>query len=452
MNRQQDWKEFALRAGSPGLAADPRWLPAVCDGLRQEPYAIEASDGGRVVGFLLLSLVKSPWFGRFLVSLPYVNTAGVVAADDHVATCLVDRAVQLADELDVRYLELRHELERSHPALSERLTSKVRMRLKLPASPDALSAQLKPKVRNQVRKAEKQKFAVDWGGLELLDPFYEVFSRNMRDLGTPVFGRRLFSSILARFSGEAEFCIVRKGQCPVAAGLLLHGNGVTQVPRHSSLRSFNATSVNMLMYWNLLERAISRGQGVFDFGRSSADSNTFQFKSQWGAQPQPAVWQYYVPQRYNKRHARRERQVPVVHRPLAAAAGERIAAHRTGDCPRDSLRDCCGAGRSRSRPSGYRDSKQPRTVDSQAYGAKETLVITPQFLDAVCEALGREPGTLTLADSNKTVPQWDSLGHLSIITMIDERLKTSLNTAEMQNFTTLSGLVELLKAKGAIKD
>ena len=178
--------------------------------------------------------------------------------------------------------------------LTEQLTSKVHMRLKLPASADELWMQLKPKVRNQVRKAEKQQFTVHCGGLELLEPFYEVFSRNMRDLGTPVFGRQLFSSILSSFGDEAEFCVVQKGQRPIAAGLLLHGNGVTQVPSASSLRSFNSTCVNMLMYWHLLQRAIARSQGVFDFGRSTVDSSTFQFKSQWGAQPQPAVWQYYV--------------------------------------------------------------------------------------------------------------------------------------------------------------
>lgn len=52
----------------------------------------------------------------------------------------------------------------------------------------------------------------------------------------------------------------------------------------------------MLMYWHLLQRAIERGQRVFDFGRSSPGSNTFRFKRQWGAQPEPAVWQYYVRQ------------------------------------------------------------------------------------------------------------------------------------------------------------
>jgi serine/alanine adding enzyme len=33
---------------------------------------------------------------------------------------------------------------------------------------------------------------------------------------------------------------------------------------------------------------------VFDFGRSSEGSGTYRFKSQWGARPAPAVWQFYV--------------------------------------------------------------------------------------------------------------------------------------------------------------
>jgi len=50
----------------------------------------------------------------------------------------------------------------------------------------------------------------------------------------------------------------------------------------------------MLMYWHLLQRAIDRKQRVFDFGRSTSDGSTFKFKQQWGAEPEPAVWQYYA--------------------------------------------------------------------------------------------------------------------------------------------------------------
>ena len=116
----------------------------------------------------------------------------------------------------------------------------------------------------------------------------------MRDLGTPVYAPELFRVIVRQFLERAEFCVVRLGKKPLAAALLIHGWGTTEVPSASSLRKYNSTCVNMLMYWHLLGRAIERGQETFDFGRSSPDGPTYKFKSQWGAQPAPAEWQYYV--------------------------------------------------------------------------------------------------------------------------------------------------------------
>jgi FemAB-related protein (PEP-CTERM system-associated) len=255
---------------------------------------VEAREGDRTCGFLPLAYLSSLLFGRFLVSLPYLNCAGVSADDPAVGCRLIDRAVALADELGVRYLELRHEGPAEHAALTECMTRKVHMRLGLPATAEELWGRLSAKVRNQVRKGQKSGLEVAWGGAELLPEFYAVFSRNMRDIGTPVYGRGLFLSVLDRFPGRAEFCVVRGGGRSVAAAFLLHGWGVTEVPSASSLREYNAACANMLLYWHLLERAVQRGQTVFDFGRSTADSNTFRFKKQWGAEPTPAVWQYYV--------------------------------------------------------------------------------------------------------------------------------------------------------------
>lgn len=271
-----------------------RWLCILADGLRHEPYLLEASADGAVVGRLALAFVRSRLFGRFLVSLPYLNSGGVQGSDAAATAALIDRAANLADELDCRYLELRHETRVEHPKLTAELTSKVHMRLRLPESVEQLRAGLKASVRNQVKKGESQGFEVLWGREDRLRDFYDVFSRNMRDLGTPVFSRRLFASILEQFQDDAEICCVRTaGKC-IAAGLLIHAAGVTDVPSASSLRAYNATNANMLLYWHLLKRAIERGQCLFDFGRSTIDGPTFRFKKQWGAQPEAAVWQYYV--------------------------------------------------------------------------------------------------------------------------------------------------------------
>jgi len=287
-------RAFTTSDRPSALSRDPAWLSVLRDGLRHQVYALEAVADGRTCGYLPLAYVSSILFGRFLVSLPYLNSNGVLAASPDVQTLLVSRAVALADELGVRHLELRHEAPVDHPALGGRMTAKVNMRLRLPDSADGLWKGFDPKVRNQVRKGEKAGLGVWWGGDELLNEFYAVVSHNMRDLGTPVYGRELFETILSTFPGRAEICVVRAAEQPVAAALLLHGEGVSEVPTASSLREFNHTCCNMLMYRHLLDRAVARGQAVFDFGRSTRDGNTFKFKRQWGAEPHPAVWQYYL--------------------------------------------------------------------------------------------------------------------------------------------------------------
>jgi serine/alanine adding enzyme len=286
--------EYATRGDRVPCSRHPRWLEVLKEAFGHTPYGIEAVDDSRTVGWLPLAYVKSLLFGRYLVSLPYLNSNGVLADDQLAAKAVIDQAVLLADDLGVRHLELRHESACEHTALNGELSTKVHMRLALPDFPGPLWESIGAKTRNQVRKAEKLGLAASWGGFELLNDFYDIFSKNMRDLGTPVYGQTLFRAILTAYPGDAELCVVRMGALPVAAALLLHGKGVTEVPSASSLREYNSTCANMLLYWNLLERAVQREQKVFDFGRSTVDGSTYKFKKQWGAKPEPATWQYYL--------------------------------------------------------------------------------------------------------------------------------------------------------------
>lgn len=291
---------FAM-SGEKSLSRHPAWLAILQNALRHVPHCIEGHWEGKLRAILPLVAVRSRLFGSFLVSLPYLNTGGVIAcrscSDEErgaLSRALTDEAIALAESYDVRFLELRNERPQSHTQLTETLSNKVHMRLPLTASADELWSHLSAKVRNQVRKGQKHNLTVNWGRAELLRDFYVVFSRNMRDLGTPVYGRALFEQILLQFPEQAELCVVRSEGLPLAVALLLHGDGTSEVPSASSLREHNSSNANMLMYWHLLERSIQRGQQTFDFGRSSPDSGTYRFKEQWGAQPVAASWQYYL--------------------------------------------------------------------------------------------------------------------------------------------------------------
>lgn len=267
------------------------WLDILRTGMNQRPLALSAWRDGQVVGVLPLVLTRSMLFGRRLVSLPYVNEAGLLADEPATAARLVERAIDLGRTHRAQYVELRNRNPIDRPDLQPTRTDKLRMTAALPGDTDTLWKQVHAKARNQVRKARKHDLTVRFGGGELLDGFYRVFARNMRDLGTPVFPRKLFAAILHHLGGDAELCLVEQDGRPIASALLTHFRQSTEVPSASALRQYNPTCCNMLMYWELLCRAVARGSTCFDFGRSSESSGTHKFKTQWSAAGTPTGWQ-----------------------------------------------------------------------------------------------------------------------------------------------------------------
>ncbi len=198
----------------------------------------------------------------------------------------------LGRELGASHVELRHTA--AQLAGWPTRTDKVSMRRALPDSAATLNKQLGASLRSQIRRPIKAGASAAHGGAELLDEFYAVFAENMRDLGTPVYPRSLFAAVLREFPQRARICVIRIGARPVAAGFTIGHRGMLEIPWASSLREFNPTSVNMLLYAQLLEQAIADGYAVFDFGRSTVDSGTYRFKRQWGAEPVQLHWHYWL--------------------------------------------------------------------------------------------------------------------------------------------------------------
>jgi FemAB-related protein (PEP-CTERM system-associated) len=242
-----------------------------------------------VVGVLPLVEIRSLLFGRTLTSLPFVNFGGVLADSPEVAQMLVGEAVGLAEKRGCRHVEMRH-IDRRFQDLPCK-QHKVTMRL--PLEP-GIWERLDRKARNQVRKAQKSGLTVTRGGVELLGEFYRVFSRNMRDLGTPVYPRRFFEAVLEAFPDRTRLIVVRSGDVPVASGLTYRTGPLIEIPWASSVRSYNTLCPNHLLYWQAIETAAAEGVAVFDFGRSTPNEGTFKFKEQWGARAVALHWEYWL--------------------------------------------------------------------------------------------------------------------------------------------------------------
>ncbi|HVG02707.1 MAG TPA: FemAB family XrtA/PEP-CTERM system-associated protein [Nitrospira sp.] len=286
------WDSYVLRSSQTTGYHLSGWRRVIEEAFGHQTYYLLVKEEGTIQGLVPLVLLSSPVFGRFLVSLPFVNYGGLIADSRKARSLLESSAVEQAQTLKATHIELRHEeaIDTSWVS-SER---KVSMRLRLPASYDALVKTFPSKLRSQVRRAQKEGMLAQVGGREFLDAFYAVFSRCMRDLGTPVYSKQFFAKILEIFPKEARICVVSHGHAPVAAGFLYGFRSSIEIPWAASDKRYNRLAPNMLLYGSVLEHACQQGFQVFDFGRSTPDSGTYRFKAQWGAQPKQLHWYYWM--------------------------------------------------------------------------------------------------------------------------------------------------------------
>ena len=287
---EQGWSDYV--EAHPAATVDHLWgWRSVFERVfGQECVYLTAQSAGRTSGVLPLVCFNSRLFGRVVVSVPYLNYGGILASDSDAAEALLDHARIVGDRFGASYVEVRNP-KRWFPHLPFR-QHKVRMALPLPSIADDLWKALDRKVRNQVRKAQKEALTTEAGGTDLVADFYAVFASNMRDLGTPVYSKRLFTAVFEQFPTRARIFVVRHQGQPVAAAVSIRFRDTVLVPWASSLRAYRQRCPNMLLYWTMIESAIADGVRVFDFGRSSPDAGTFQFKQQWGAVPEPQFWEY----------------------------------------------------------------------------------------------------------------------------------------------------------------
>lgn len=287
------WEQFVL--GHPLASAYHAlaWQSIVQRVFGHRIYALMAKDeDGRVRGILPLVLTDSPMFGRFLTSMAFFNYGGVLADDLGVSSALLSEAAELAHTVAASHIELRQSelLESEWPVRSH----KVSMRLALPQEYGILLKAFPSRLRSQIKRAQKEGMEVRIGGGELLEDYYRVFSRCMRDLGTPVYEKGFFRAIVEAFPEAVRLCVVSLQGRPLASGLVYGFRRRLEIPWAASDRRFSRLAPNMLLYSTALEYACREGYQEFDFGRSSIGGGTYRFKEQWGAKPHQLYWYYWL--------------------------------------------------------------------------------------------------------------------------------------------------------------
>jgi FemAB-related protein (PEP-CTERM system-associated) len=290
----EDWDAFVMSVGGGHLGHASAWASVLHRAYGLEPnYLTCRADDGALLGILPLTAFRTLTGRREFISIPFHDVAGVLSSSESVGRRLVEEALAVARAQRGAALELRQArpLAGLPEAAAAGPASRVNLVLPLPADEATLWKGLGPKVRNQVRKAEKEGLTLaTWDPPDLLEGFYRCFAENMRDLGSPVHARSFFVE-MARSFGDRLRCIVTvDGARPVGGLVAIHYAGRVTVTWASTLRAERTRCPNNQIYWEALRWAVSLGATHFDFGRSPVGGGTHRFKLAWGAEEQALAW------------------------------------------------------------------------------------------------------------------------------------------------------------------
>ena len=267
----------------------PIWLRAVEQGTGQQATGLVAEKAGRITGWLPLTVVHSPLFGRALVSSGFAVGGGVLAESERTALALCRRAVELAARLSCPTIELRGgELPDSWAITTDSHSGFV---TDLAADDEAQLLAIPRKQRAEIRRGLKLELAVQTGcGEADRAAHYAVYAESVRNLGTPVFPRALFDAVLDAFGGDADILTVRHDGAPVASVLSLYHGGAVMPYWGGGTLAARHLRANEVMYYELMRHAQRRGCTRFDFGRSKTGSGPYHYKKNWGFEPQPLAY------------------------------------------------------------------------------------------------------------------------------------------------------------------
>jgi len=285
------WDKFVADCGEATFFHRAGWKTVIEQAFGHRTYFLMAQADGRIEGVLPLAEVKSFLFGHALVSLPFCVYGGVAAITERARSALDDAARRRAAQLKVDHLEYRS----ITPTHSDWDHKDLYVTFRKAIDPDIEKNLLAipRKQRAMVRKGIKAglKSEVD----ENVERFFAAYSDSVHRLGTPVFSKRYFEILQRVFGHDCEVLTISTGEGRLIASVLSFKFRDEILPYYGGgTAEAREVAGNDFMYWEVMRRACERGVRIFDYGRSKRGTGSFDFKKNWGFDPQQLHYEYLL--------------------------------------------------------------------------------------------------------------------------------------------------------------
>jgi FemAB-related protein (PEP-CTERM system-associated) len=282
------WDSFVETCPNATFFHKAGWRDVLEVAFGHKAYYLYAQENGNILGVLPLGHINSVLFGNSLISTPFCVYGGVASSSDSARLALEAHACNLARDLQVDYLELRY----TSPQSSLRPCKELYVTFRKALDPDIEKniLAIPRKQRAMVRKGIS-------GGLTSVldsgvDRFYEAYAESVRNLGTPVFSKRLFAVLKEVFKEDCEVLSIEYQGRVISSVMSFYFRNEVLPYYGGGTAAARDLYANDFMYWEVMRRAVERGVQVFDYGRSKQGTGSFRFKTHWGFEPAALYYEY----------------------------------------------------------------------------------------------------------------------------------------------------------------
>ncbi len=266
------------------------WKRVIEQAFGHRTHFLLAERDGAIVGVLPLAEINSRLFGHSLASLPFCAYGGIVA-DDAAAQQALDRAAQtLAQQRQVGALEYRNQTPQhaNWPTKDLYVTFKKAIEPETEANMNAIPRKQRAMVRKGIKAGLTGEVDAD------TTRFFQAYSASVHRLGTPVFSRTFFRLLKSEFGDDCEVLTIVLDGAVISSVMSFYFRDEVLPYYGGGVDAARAVAGNDFMYWELMRRACERGLKVFDFGRSKRGTGSFDFKKNWGFEPTPLHYEYFL--------------------------------------------------------------------------------------------------------------------------------------------------------------
>src|SRR5262249_10180155 len=128
-----------------------------------------------------------------------------------------------------------------------------------------------------------------------VERFFALFADNVHRQGTPALPRRYFALLRETFRDDcAVLTVLDQAGAPVSSVLTFYWRDEVLPYYAGDAVAARELAANDFKYWELMRQAGERGLKVFDYGRSKRGTGSFDFKKNWGFEPQPLHYEYLL--------------------------------------------------------------------------------------------------------------------------------------------------------------